>query len=350
MSMSNEMTTDFTPSTETPEAANEPLGAWLTQVRTGYGAEQRDVAHHLGLNPTIIQALETDDFARLGAPVFVRGYLSRYARLLNLPEQAVLERYRQQSGVSQAPPPLQVARPLRRQTRVRDLRGLFYLLLVAGIGWTAIQHLGDLDPGRLTTLWSGASQNGDQPSSPTTTTTAATQTQYPFQPASEVASQPVSAPEPPTSAPPPATLPSLPPAPVVVAPPLVPAPNAAPPAPEPMPAPSLPGVQTATAAPIPSSPTEENGDNSTADAGAKLLLEFSSDCWVEVKDAEGKVLISSLMPADSSKSLSGPGPFAITLGNAPAARLTLDGQPVDKTVYVPRHGTVSRFTLARPQP
>ncbi|MDG4552777.1 MAG: DUF4115 domain-containing protein [Candidatus Competibacter sp.] len=349
MSMSNEMSTDFTPSTEAPEAANEPLGAWLTQVRTGYGAEQRDVAHHLGLNPAIIQALETDDFARLGAPVFVRGYLSRYARLLNLPEQAVLERYRQQSGVSQAPPPLQVARPLRRQTRIRDLRGLFYLLLVAGIGWTAIQHLDDLDPSRLTALWSGASRNGDQPTA-TTAVTAATQTQYPFQPASELANQPAAAPESPTSAPQPATLPSPPPAPVVVTSTAPPVQNAPPPAPEPMPAPSLPGVQAATAAPIPSSPTEENGDNATTDAGAKLLLEFSGDCWVEVKDAEGKVLISSLMRTDSSKSLSGPGPFAITLGNAPAARLILDGQPVDKTVYVPRRGTVSRFTLARPQP
>ena len=84
--------------------------------------------------------------------------------------------------------------------------------------------------------------------------------------------------------------------------------------------------------------------------GAKLLLEFSNDCWVEVKDAEGKVLISSLQRANSSESLSGPAPFAITLGNAPAARLTLDGQPIDKAVYVPRRGTVSRFTLARPQP
>ena len=348
--MPNETTTDITSSTETTGAANESLGAWLTQIRAGHGATQRDVAHHLGLNPAIIQALESDEFARLGAPVFVRGYLSRYARLLNLPEQAVMERYRQQSGPSQALPPLQVARPLRRQTRVRDLRGLFYLLLVAGIGWTAIQHLSDFDPGRLTALWSDASQNGGQPTT-STPTTAATQTQYPFQSASGVASQPASAPEPPTDAPPTDAPPGLAPTPApVVAAPAAPAPNTTPPAPEPTPAPSLPGVQTATAAPTPSSPAEENGDNSTADAGAKLLLEFSSDCWVEVKDATGKVLISSLMRANSSESVSGPGPLAITLGNAPAARLTLDGQPVDKTVYVPRRGTVSRFTLARPQP
>ena len=109
-------------------------------------------------------------------------------------------------------------------------------------------------------------------------------------------------------------------------------------------------MQTATAATTPSAaPIEESGD-SPATTGAKLLLEFSNDCWVEVKDAEGKVLISSLKRANSSESLSGPAPFAITLGNAPAARLTLDGQPIDKAVYVPRRGTVSRFTLPRPQP
>ncbi len=344
--MSNEMTSNFTPLAEAAGANNESLGAWLAQIRTGYGAEQRDVARHLGLNPTIIQALETDDFARLGAPVFVRGYLGRYARLLNLPEQAVLERYRQQSSASQDPPPLKVAHPLRRQTRVRDLRGLFYLLLVAGIGWTAMQHLSDLVPSRLTALWSGVSQNGGPPAAPVTATT---QTQYPFhQPAPEVASQPAPPPEPPVPAPPPESLRELAPAPVAAAP--APAPTLLEPALESAPAPSLPGVRTATAAPAPSSTAEENGDNPTADTGAKLLLEFSGDCWVEVKDADGKVLISSLMRANSSESLSGPAPFAITLGNAPAARLTLNGQPVDKTAYVPRRGTVSRFTLARPQP
>nr|HMQ12962.1 DUF4115 domain-containing protein [Candidatus Competibacter phosphatis] len=156
-------------------------------------------------------------------------------------------------------------------------------------------------------------------------------------------------------APPPASSPGNAPAPIVAAPPVVavpptPTPNAAPPAPEPTPVPSLPGVQTATAATTPSAPVEESGDNPATDAGAKLLLEFSNDCWVEVKDAEGKVLISSLKRANSSESLSGPAPFAITLGNAPAARLTLDGQPIDKAIYVPRRGTVSRFTLPRPQP
>ena len=79
-------------------------------------------------------------------------------------------------------------------------------------------------------------------------------------------------------------------------------------------------------------------------------MEFSGDCWVEVKDAQGKILLNGLMKARSSQTVSGTPPFSVTLGNAPAARLTLGEKPVDTTVYVPRRGTVSRFTLDRGQP
>jgi len=54
-----------------------------------------------------------------------------------------------------------------------------------------------------------------------------------------------------------------------------------------------------------------------------------------------------LMKANTTHALSGPAPFKVTLGNAPAARIILDDRLVDTTVYVPRRGTVSRFTLDR---
>lgn len=366
--MSNEMISDFTPGPEATGVNHESLGSWLAQSRTGYGAEQREVAHHLGLNPTIIQALETDDFDRLGAPVFVRGYLSRYARLLNLPEQAVMERYRQQSGISQDPPPLKIEHPTR-DAQTRDLLGWGLLLLIIVAGWAAIASLDKLDPSRLLSLWSGADSNNapSVASAPAPTPTASTQTNYPFQSAitsTETASTTV--PESSTSTPPrvvqaeSSTTPTsvvVPPVPVATTPtststPVVPAPaSVSPAAEESTPMPSLPGVQTATAAPTESTPTETSSDRPVVDDGnSSLLLEFSGNCWVEVKDAQGKVLIGSLMRADSTKTLSGQAPFAITLGNAPAVRLSLNGQPVDKAVYVPRRGTVSRFNLAHPQP
>ena len=194
MSMTKEIAPDLSPSTE-PAGSTESLGAWLARTRAGYGAEPRDMARHLGLNPIIILALEADDFARLGPPVFVRGYLSRYARLLDLPESAVLERYRQQSGASQEPPPLKVVHSRQQQTRVRDLRGLVYLLVVIGIGWTAVQHLETLDPGRLLAWW----PRSDQASAPPPANkpmAATTQTQYPFQSAPAEAARESSPPHP----------------------------------------------------------------------------------------------------------------------------------------------------------
>ena len=350
MSMPNEIAPDFTPSTASVDPESLSLGAWLAQVRAGFGAEQRDVAHHLGLNPTLIQALEADDFARLGPPVFVRGYLSRYARLLNLPEAAVLERYRRQSNASQDPPPLKVVHPLRRQTRVRDLRGLFYLLLIIGVGWTAVQHLGDLDPGKLIALWSGDHRE-DRPiiaSQPTTTT----QTHYPFQAESGTMTSP--SPPPPAA---PASAGTLAAAPVATTgvsptPAESPTPAVSPTLPLASTPPTAPSTETASAGLATVSEPETRNDDPASlplNQEARLTLEFSDDCWVEVKNADGGVLFSGLMKANTTRQITGPAPFTLTLGNAPAARITLDDRPVDTTVYVPRRGTVSRFTLDRAQ-
>ncbi len=339
MSTRNEIASNHEAPTEAI-GSTESLGAWLARTRLRLGAEPRDMARHLGLNPTLVLALEADDFARLGPPVFVRGYLSRYARWLDLPEAEVLERYHQQMGSGQEPPPLKVIHSRRRQTRVRDLRGPFYLLIVIGLGWTAIRHLGDLDPGRLLAWWPQG-QPIHAAASASKPMAATTQTQYPFQTQSEEATGEPATPAPAASEPPPA--PSTEPA-STAAPTIARAPT---PATEP-----APTAGTANPAPVLTVVhSEENGDNSTPDAhaGARLMLQFSDDCWVEVKDAQGKVLVNGLMKANTTRDLSGSAPFTVTLGNAPAARIALDDRPVDTSIYVPRRGTVSRFTL-NPQP
>lgn len=348
--MSNEIATDFTP--ETSNAHTQSLGAWFAQVRTGHGLELREAARHLMLNPAIVQAIETDDFARLGPPVFVRGYLSRYARLLDMPDHEVLERFRQQTSSSQEPPPLKVVHPLRRQTRARDLRGLVYLGLLAGVGWTAIQHLPDLDPGRLAALWSGDRSN--RPASEGSPvvhelTSGTSQIHYPLQsrPAKTTAPAPAASV---ASEAPPSVAPPAEPAPPVVA-TVAPAPPSVvfTTSPDPAPTPMLPvsETQTTAAASVPFTVQTSNPSAAANDGEAKLLLEFSNDCWVEIKDAQGNVLTSGLMRGNTTHTLSGPAPFKVTLGNAPAARIVLDDRLVDTTIYVPRRGTVSRFTLDR---
>ena len=86
------------------------------------------------------------------------------------------------------------------------------------------------------------------------------------------------------------------------------------------------------------------------DGESRLILEFSDDCWVEIKDVNGNRLAYGVMKASSVSDLSGSAPFSVTLGNAGAATITLNGKTVDKSVYVPKRGSVSRFTLESPPP
>ena len=344
MSMSYESSADFNSPTENADTRAESLGAWLARARASHGTEPRDAARRLGLHLILIQAIENDDFEHLGPPVFVRSYLSRYARFLKLSESVVLDRYRQQVDTSREPPPLKVVHLRRWQTQVLDLRGSLYLLVIISIVWTAAQNLGDPNPGWLSAWWSSSYRDSvaQQASSPMAVTT---QKQYPFQPKfEETAREPSPLPTASTASEP-ASPHRLKPDPASAITQL--ALHTPSPAIRPELALAVSSVAIATTTTI-SGAVVNDSDSPTPDTrfdARRLMLQFSEDCWVEVKDAQSKVLTNGLMKANTTHVIAGPAPFTVTLGNAPAARIALDDRPVDAVVYMPRRGTVSRFTL-----
>lgn len=68
-------------------------GAILRRAREAKGLDVAAVAAMLHLTEYRIQAIEADDFDSLPEPVFVRGYLKNYARLLDEPAGPVLDAY-----------------------------------------------------------------------------------------------------------------------------------------------------------------------------------------------------------------------------------------------------------------
>ena len=67
-----------------------PPGEILAQARESLGVSQREVSEALNLSLDTVIALETGDAERLPAPVFARGYVRAYAKLLELdPEPLV---------------------------------------------------------------------------------------------------------------------------------------------------------------------------------------------------------------------------------------------------------------------
>ena len=59
-------------------------GARLRKAREAAGLTQADVASRLKMPVRVVDSLESEDWSRLGAPVFVRGQLRSYSRLLGL--------------------------------------------------------------------------------------------------------------------------------------------------------------------------------------------------------------------------------------------------------------------------
>jgi len=65
-------------------------GARLRLGRDAAGLTQEEVSARLKMPVRVIRVLESDDWSSLGAPVFVRGQLRSYARLLGLDVDAAL--------------------------------------------------------------------------------------------------------------------------------------------------------------------------------------------------------------------------------------------------------------------
>lgn len=78
------------------------IGARLRGARERSRLTILQAAEKLHVDPDILEALEAEDFAALGAPVYVRGHLRHYAQLVGEPVDALLELYSQGARV---PPP-----------------------------------------------------------------------------------------------------------------------------------------------------------------------------------------------------------------------------------------------------
>jgi cytoskeleton protein RodZ len=80
----------------------EGIGARLRSARERSRLTILQAAERLHVDPDILEALESEDFAALGAPVFVKGHLRHYAELVGESPEALYDLYSQGTRV---PPP-----------------------------------------------------------------------------------------------------------------------------------------------------------------------------------------------------------------------------------------------------
>lgn len=130
----------------TPPAGGLFIGDRLRGAREKLGMSVIQTSERLHLDPVIIDALEAEDFAKLGAPVYVRGHMRRYAEFLNEDYDLLQQRYsaQHQSGGDE---------PLRKAPHIpapRDprkflwpaiaLAGVLVLALIVWFAMSATPH------------------------------------------------------------------------------------------------------------------------------------------------------------------------------------------------------------------
>jgi cytoskeleton protein RodZ len=247
-----------------------------------------EVATRLRLMQRQVEAIEADDFASLGQPVFARGFVRNYAKLLDLPPEALLARMAGESAdtrvVTQPPAP-----PPRSW-----LSSPWLILLMLGLVVAVAVPIGLY-------LWlnsdSGEEEAQTMPASPALTAEPAVSP-----PATDSAAEPAAPPAPPAE-----------PAKAAVA----------------VAASEHPAAAAANAEP--SSPARV------------LNFEFGDESWVEIRDASGRMVHRQLNTPGSQVEVTGRPPFDLVVGNAAQVRMTYNGRPIDLEPFI--EVTVARFTL-----
>lgn len=101
------------------------LGERFRAAREQRGLTLSEVAEHLRIRSVYLAAIEEENWAAIGAPVYTRGFLRTYARYLNLDAEEAVGEYNSAAGVQPGPV---MPGPASR----REARGLGPLLWVAG--------------------------------------------------------------------------------------------------------------------------------------------------------------------------------------------------------------------------
>ena len=75
----------------------------------------------------------------------------------------------------------------------------------------------------------------------------------------------------------------------------------------------------------------------------RIVLQCDEEAWLEVKDAAGRQLLSSLNPPGSERVVQGRGPFTVVIGNASHVRVLHNDRSLDLQPHTKQD--IARFTI-----
>lgn len=127
-------------------AGPDTPGGMLRAERERRGYSVQHTAEDMHLDVWVIEAIEANRFVALGAPVYAKGHLRKYATLVGLSPATVLERYEALSGTPVEPTPIPAAiatpvRPERRRIPKLPFLIVVAIAVAAGLAWLVLELL-----------------------------------------------------------------------------------------------------------------------------------------------------------------------------------------------------------------
>ncbi len=299
------------------EPANS-LGKRLSKARKARGWTLGYAASQLRLPEATVEMLESDDYGRLPAEVYVKGYLRNYARLLRLPPEDVVTAYLEQRGAGPLEPPAnntQTGRasplpaaprsshrpPQRATASRRDARQTPPSAGSGALRWVAAAVL----LGLIATWWWPDEQSNNFPA--WLTELRSTITSLPAPDRGDRVEDSTDLSEP-------GDMPEI---------------SAAPSARQPMPVRSADQDASSTMPAQPETPPAvAEPDAPKEPVPDTLVLRFEDVSWATVIDADGKRLLHATGEKGAVKTLTGKAPFNLTIGRIANVGIEFNGQPV----------------------
>jgi cytoskeleton protein RodZ len=335
---------------EVAAAARTNPGETLRQARESRNWSLQEVAARLNLTTTSLANLESGAFERLPGHTFSRGYIRAYAKLLGMDQTPLVEAFDHFTGTNAQGAAVhglgRIEEPVRLSHNILRIVSLLLLVLVIGGGFlwwqdqnasrgrdqagTAMEHV-EVESADGTTQIHPIDEPEDQaitdsqaaPTAPTGDTSAAQASPGTVAPATASGSAPVATPAAPPLATSHASAPAATASAPAIAQPVVPG--------------AVPGaVSGAVPGTEPTAPVAGQG---------QLQIQFVADCWTQVTDATGKVLMSGLKRKGDSLDVSGKPPLQVRLGFARGAQVTYNGAAVNVAPFTA--GETARLKLGQ---
>ncbi|USE00008.1 cytoskeleton protein RodZ [Vibrio sp. SCSIO 43133] len=299
----------------------EPVlaGTILKEKREALGLTQKQIADRLRLRVAIIQKIEANDFDGEQVATFTRGYLRSYAKAVGIDEKEILGAIEHHSEAQPSEQPMQSfsqkTNKEKHDSRIMKLTwGIFVVIIgISSVWWLQSQQKDTLSEIADT---SDPAFQVEEPASPQLTA------EPELAPAEdEVKTIDVSA--------------------------IIDTPEQT----EEVATESVSKTANLNAeeaasedvAVIEEQPQTANEQPKPADGLTNLTMAFTGDCWIQVKDADGKTITTGIKKQGDNVNVNGKAPFKVILGAPEKVSMTLASEPVDLSGYT--SGKVARFTL-----